>query len=108
MQKFTAGQVQDMLIWIRIPHAGTVNVSVVDTKTNRAIWGPLVSFSGYVDQALPTVPKGNTNFGVIILKGLGERCAAARQCVRSFRSLLANGRGRVFGRLFSSDSKNCR
>lgn len=88
VQNFTAGQTLDMLIWIRIPHAGTANVSVVDTKTNQVIGEPLISFRDYADQSLPTLPKNNTNFSVTIPKGLEKRCATAGQCVSLFQSSL--------------------
>jgi hypothetical protein len=77
VQNFTAG-VLDMLIWIRIPHTGTANVSVVDTKTNRVIGDPLISFTGYANQTLPTLPKDNHKFQHCDSKGVGEALRSHR------------------------------
>lgn len=48
--------VLDMLIWIRILHTGTANVSVVDTKTNRVIGDPLISFTELRGSDLANTP----------------------------------------------------
>lgn len=81
----------DMLIWIQIPHTGTANVSVVDTKTDRVIGDPLISFTGYADQSLPTLPKNNHKFQHCDSKGVGE-ALRSRRTMCTFISALTSSR----------------
>ena len=79
--------VLDRLIWIRIPHTGTANVNVMDTKTNRVIGDPLISFTGYAGQTLPTLPKNNHKFQHCDSKGVGE-ALRSRRTMCTFTSVL--------------------
>ncbi|KUJ20828.1 uncharacterized protein LY89DRAFT_640681 [Mollisia scopiformis] len=81
VQNFTAGQVVNMRASIPILHEGPMNVSVVNTKTNTAIGGPLISFVSYADESLAALPANNTNFNVTIPTTLGSTCTVAGTCV---------------------------
>lgn len=81
MQQFKAGQVVDMTAIIPIPHAGPMNVSIVDTATNRALGAPLLSFDVYADESLAKLPPNNTAFSVTMPNVTAGACAAAGQCV---------------------------
>jgi len=81
IQNFQPGQVVNMLASIPIPHEGPMNVSVVNTATNKAIGAPLITFASYADESLPALPANNTNFNVTIPTTLGAECATAGTCV---------------------------
>jgi hypothetical protein len=81
VQKFTAGQVVNILASIPIPHEGPANVSIVDTTTNTVIGNPLIVFDSYADERLATLPANNTNFDVTIPDTWGSKCAVAGTCV---------------------------
>ena len=70
---------------------GTANVSVVDTKTDRVIGDPLISFTGYADQSLPTLPKNNHKFQHCDSKGVGE-ALRSRRTMCTFISALTSSR----------------
>lgn len=53
-------------------------MNVVDTKTSRVIGDPLISFTGYADQTLPTPPKNNHKFQHCDSKGVGEALRSRR------------------------------
>jgi hypothetical protein len=79
VQSYTAGQVIDFDVWIRIPHSGHANVSVVDTASNSVIGEPLIAWpANYAASANP--PADQTKFSVEIPE-LGDRCAEAGACV---------------------------
>jgi hypothetical protein len=83
VQTYTPGQVVPITVSLRIKHAGTANVSVVDTKTNKIIGAPLLYWDKYADEKLPALPANNTKFSVTIPTSLGSQCAAAGACVSS-------------------------
>lgn len=79
VQSYTAGQVVDFDVWIRIPHAGHANVSVVDTASNSVIGTPLIAWpDNYAASANP--PADQINFSVEI-PDLGDKCTEAGACV---------------------------
>ncbi|KAF7578553.1 hypothetical protein PtrM4_027930 [Pyrenophora tritici-repentis] len=65
-QMWTAGQVVPIKVWIRIPHEGSANVSIVDTKTNTIVGG-----DAEADQK---------EFSVTVPEGLEEKCKSAGDC----------------------------
>jgi hypothetical protein len=77
------GAVIPIEVFIRIPHVGYANVSIVDTTTNTVIGEPLISWpSGYADGALyPNLPANQTHFSVTIPE-LSPRCTVPGSCVR--------------------------
>ncbi|KAI1849776.1 hypothetical protein JX266_004725 [Neoarthrinium moseri] len=85
VQKWTAGQSVNVKVRLTIPHTGNANVSVVDTKTNKIIGKPLVSWDkGYADEKAfyaKTTPKDQIDFNVTIPSDLGSQCASAGACV---------------------------
>ncbi|CZT12968.1 related to chitin binding protein [Rhynchosporium agropyri] len=81
VQKYTAGQVVNMRAQLRILHEGKMNVSVINTATNKAIGSPLISFAQYGEKKLPKVPANNTNFDVKIPGDLKGACSKAGACV---------------------------
>ncbi|KAL2174447.1 uncharacterized protein P884DRAFT_314819 [Thermothelomyces heterothallicus CBS 202.75] len=79
VQNYTVGQAVDMEVWIRIPHEGYANVSIVDTSSNSVIGEPLITWpEGYAGSANP--PKDQTKFSVK-LPDLGHKCTKASACV---------------------------
>ncbi|KAF2837839.1 hypothetical protein M501DRAFT_936869 [Patellaria atrata CBS 101060] len=76
---YTPGTVLPMKVWIRIPHAGIANVSVVDTKTNEAI-AVLKSWDVYAAGKVGSLPKDNEEFEVTV-PDTACRCAFEGQCV---------------------------
>jgi hypothetical protein len=81
VQSYKAGQVVDLQVWIRIPHKGYANVSVVDTASNSVIGTPLKSWpDNYA--ASPNPPADQTMFSVTIPE-LGGKCTEAGACVRN-------------------------
>ncbi|KAL1836037.1 hypothetical protein VTJ49DRAFT_5644 [Mycothermus thermophilus] len=79
VQTYTAGQVVDFDVWIRIPHRGHANVSIVDTQSNTIIGEPLISWpSDYAATANP--PADQTQFSIQIPE-LGDKCTQAGACV---------------------------
>lgn len=103
VQQFKAGQVVPMTALIPIPHVGPMNVSIVDTTTNKAISGPLISFDVYADESLAQVsyapsvplrrdvirlirentqlPPNNTAFSVTMPNITAGACNVAGKCV---------------------------
>lgn len=82
-QVWSAGQVVPMKVWIRIPHEGSANVSIVDTKKNEVVGEMLkVWEEGYAPgKSEADVPAGQKEFSVKVPEGLEERCASAGDCV---------------------------
>lgn len=84
VQSYTTGQVVDLDVWIRIPHKGYANVSVVDTASNSVVGTPLVSWpENYAGSATP--PADQTSFSIKIPE-LGDKCTQAGACVSHFIS----------------------
>lgn len=90
VQAYTAGQTVHFDVKITIKHAGTANVSVVDTKSNKIV-KQLLYWDAYADEKLKTLPANNTAFDVTIPSDLKGACATAGDCV-SF-SILSGGWG---------------
>jgi hypothetical protein len=77
----TPGQVIPMKAALPIPHEGPMNVSIIDTKTNKVIAGPLIEFKSYADENLKALPKNNTDFSVTMPTNLpAGACAQAGEC----------------------------
>jgi hypothetical protein len=58
-----------------------MNVSIVDTATNKAIGAPLIEFDSYADEKLATLPANNTAFSVTMPALAAGQCGQAGQCV---------------------------
>lgn len=82
-QVWSAGQVVPLKVWIRIPHEGSANVSIVDTKRNEIVGDMLkVWEKGYAPgKSESDVPAGQKEFSVKVPEGLEEKCAVAGDCV---------------------------
>ena len=81
VQNYTVGQVIDMEVWIRIPHEGYANVSVVDTASNSVIGTPLLAWpDSYAGSVNP--PEDQVKFSVEV-PDLGDKCTKAGACVSS-------------------------
>lgn len=80
--EYAPGDVIDMEVFIRIPHLGYANVSVVDTASNTVIAEPLFEWpDGYADGAVyPNLPANQTSFSVTVPE-LEGKCTTAGQCV---------------------------
>ncbi|KAK5629767.1 hypothetical protein RRF57_005482 [Xylaria bambusicola] len=85
VQAYAPGQTVEIKVALTIPHAGSANVSIVDTKTNTIVGRPLLSWpSGYADERQfygKTLPANQTDFNVTIPTTLGGKCATAGECV---------------------------
>lgn len=81
LQTFKAGQVIQMKAAIPIPHEGPCNVSIVDTKSNKAIGQPLIFFDSYADEKLPKLPPNNTAFSFTMPKLKATQCTTGGDCV---------------------------
>ncbi|CAK7200055.1 hypothetical protein SEUCBS139899_002743 [Sporothrix eucalyptigena] len=79
VQSYKPGDVVEMDVYIRIPHKGYANVSVVDTTTNTVIGTPLIDWPNNYAATL-TPPANQTKFSVTI-PALGDRCTTAGTCV---------------------------
>ncbi|KAK0668805.1 hypothetical protein QBC41DRAFT_337351 [Cercophora samala] len=79
VQSYKTGDSVEYEVYIRIPHSGYANVSIVDTTSNKVLGTPLVSWaSGYAASTRP--PADQTKFSVKIPE-LGGQCATAGVCV---------------------------
>jgi len=85
VQAYKPGQTVNIKIALTIPHAGSANVSVIDTKTNAIVGTPLLSWpAGYADEKQfygKTLPANQTDFNVTIPTTLENKCAKAGDCV---------------------------
>lgn len=81
MQQLKAGQVVKFKAALPIPHKGPMNVSIVDTKTNKIVGKPLLSVAVYADEAANPLPANNTDFSVTMPSSTAGACAQAGQCV---------------------------
>lgn len=87
VHEYAAGDVVDVEVFIRIPHVGYANVSVVDTTSNEVLEELKVWEDGYADgDKFPDLPVDETNFTVTIPE-LGGKCSEPGACV-SILSLL--------------------
>lgn len=75
------GEVLPFEVFIRIPHEGTANVSIVDTKKNSIIGSELLYWDRYADEKLTTLPANNSAFSVTIPRHLEGKCLDAGDCV---------------------------
>lgn len=81
VQTYSPGQQIRMQATLPIPHAGPMNVSIIDTSTNTAISDPLISFDNYADETLPQLPANNTDFMVTMPTNLAaDACTQQGQC----------------------------
>jgi hypothetical protein len=81
VQTYSPGQVVPFKAQLPIPHEGPMNVSIVDTKTNKVIGPPLIKFASYADENLAVLPANNTAFSVKVPAMQAGQCAVAGQCV---------------------------
>ncbi|KAF2004040.1 hypothetical protein P154DRAFT_65566 [Amniculicola lignicola CBS 123094] len=83
IQSWTAGQDVPIKVWLRIPHEGSANVSIVDTKTNKIVGDMLKVWSkGYAPgRSEKDAPLDQKEFTVKVPAGLEEKCAVAGDCV---------------------------
>jgi hypothetical protein len=84
-QTWHAGQVIPVKVWLRIPHEGSANVSIVDTKKNEIVGDMLkVWASGYAPGKKESdAPLDQREFSVTVPEGLEKTCASAGDCVSS-------------------------
>lgn len=80
IQSWTPGQVVPFTFDVRAPHAGTANVSIVNTATNTIIGSPLITYSDFGNNAY-AIPANQTSFSITIPSDLGTTCATAGACV---------------------------
>lgn len=81
VQTFVAGQVVPMKASLPIPHEGPMNVSIVNTATNKVIGLPLIEFDSYADESLAALPANNTAFSVTMPTLAAGQCSVAGECV---------------------------
>ncbi|KAI1814845.1 hypothetical protein GGS20DRAFT_380217 [Poronia punctata] len=86
-QTYALGEIVNIKINLTIPHLGSANVSVVDTKTDTIVGEgePLLLWSeGYADELLfygDGLPANQTDFNITIPDTLEGKCAEAGECV---------------------------
>ena len=84
VQKYKPGDVVNMEVYIRIPHKGFANVSVVDLASNSVLGEPLKTWpSNYAASLDP--PRDQTQFNITI-PALSGKCATPGACVRCLLS----------------------
>ncbi|KAF2677490.1 hypothetical protein K458DRAFT_446971 [Lentithecium fluviatile CBS 122367] len=83
VQTWKAGDVVPIKIWLRIPHEGIANVSVVDTKSNVKVGEFLkVWDKGYAPgRSEKDVPLDQKEFSITVPTGLETACSNAGDCV---------------------------
>ncbi|KAK7753469.1 hypothetical protein SLS62_004544 [Diatrype stigma] len=85
VQAYAPGESVPIAINLAIPHAGSANVSIVDTAANAVVGAPLIAWpSGYADEKefyAGTTPADQTDFSVTIPEDLGGKCAEPGACV---------------------------
>lgn len=83
VQTWKAGEVVPVKIWLRIPHEGIANVSVVETKSNKAVGSYLkVWEKGYAPgRSEKDVPLEQREFSITVPEGLESTCTKAGDCV---------------------------
>ena len=80
VQSFSAGQTIPIKATLPIPHAGPMNVSIIDTATNRAIGAPLIEDPNYADETLAQLPANNTDFSVTMPQLADGQCTQPGEC----------------------------
>ncbi|KAF2853763.1 hypothetical protein T440DRAFT_288361 [Plenodomus tracheiphilus IPT5] len=82
-QLWHTGQVVPVKVWLRIPHEGSANVSIVHTKSDKIIGEMLKVWpSGYAPgKTEKDAPLDQKEFSVTVPEGLEDKCAAAGDCV---------------------------
>lgn len=88
VQSYRPGDVVDMEVWIRIPHKGYANVSVVDTASNTVVGSPLIAWTDYAASLDP--PRNQTHFNATVPE-LGGKCTTPGACVCVPFALFASG-----------------
>ncbi|PGH15443.1 hypothetical protein AJ79_02420 [Helicocarpus griseus UAMH5409] len=80
--EYVAGDEVPIEVFIRIPHLGFANVSIVDTSVNAVVGEPLrVWEDGYADPAeFPNLPEDQVKFSVTVPE-LGGLCVEPGKCV---------------------------
>jgi len=81
VEAYYPGQVVPINVFIRVPHEGTANVSIVDTTVNEVLGSELIYWDRYADQALAVLPANNSAFEITIPRDLEGKCLTAGQCV---------------------------
>jgi hypothetical protein len=86
VQTWKASDVVPIKIWLRIPHEGIANVSIVSTKQNKQVGDFLkIWSSGYAPgKSENDVPFEQREFSVTIPSGLESTCANAGDCVSQY------------------------
>lgn len=86
VQTWKAGDVVPIKIWLRIPHEGIANVSIVSTKQNKQVGDFLKLWTeGYAPGKTESdVPLAQTDFNVTVPSGLETTCANAGDCVSHY------------------------
>jgi hypothetical protein len=80
VQSFSAGQTIRIQAILPIPHAGPMNVSLIDTATNTAVAPPLIQDPNYADETLPQLPANNTDFSVTMPQLAAGQCTQPGEC----------------------------
>lgn len=92
VQTYSPGQVVPIEVYLRILHAGTANVSIVDTASNTVVGSELLYWDSYADEKLPAVPANNTLFSVTIPSDIEEgKCTTAGECVSESFHIMSVG-----------------
>ncbi|KAF2646453.1 hypothetical protein P280DRAFT_525275 [Massarina eburnea CBS 473.64] len=83
VQTWKAGQVVPIKVSMRIPHLGSANVSIVDTKANTVVGALLKDWpSGYSPGTKESdIPIEQRQFNITVPSGLETTCANAGDCV---------------------------
>ncbi|KAF2438650.1 hypothetical protein P171DRAFT_371587 [Karstenula rhodostoma CBS 690.94] len=83
VQTWKAGDVVPVKIWLRIPHEGIANVSIVSTKQNKLVGDFLKIWTkAYAPgKSEQDVPLEQRDFSVTVPSGLETTCANAGDCV---------------------------
>ncbi|PVH96736.1 hypothetical protein DM02DRAFT_534656 [Periconia macrospinosa] len=83
VQTYTAGQVVPISVSMRIPHLGSANVTIVDTRTDTVVGDLLKNWpEGYSPgKKEEDIPIEQRQFNITIPEGLEETCGEAGNCV---------------------------
>lgn len=83
MQTFKPGQVIPFKTILPILHKGPMNVSIVDTKTNKVIGAPLIYMAVYADETAKAIPANNLAFNVTMPMNMSTStaCRTPGECV---------------------------
>ena len=78
---YTAGQVIPMKVEIHAPHDGVANVSIVNTKTDKIIGEPLISWDEYALTSSPMSQHPDWTSFDITMPDVGAECSEKGACV---------------------------